>query len=118
MSALGTPMKKRTPFAFITCTNTLGNSLLFSDQTAQDESTDGRDFALPTPLGGLAGEALHSLALGNVYSFHKLLHLERPKEYDGLETIVIIGVGGVTSKQAAARMTKAGAGVIGCAFFS
>lgn len=104
--------ERRSPFAFLTCTNTLGNSLLFPDQVSPRSGS--RDFAVPTALGGLAGEALHALSLGNVFTFHKLLHLERPQEYDGLEKIVIIGVGGVTTKQAVGRMTKAGAQVVGC----
>ncbi|PBK70313.1 FMN-linked oxidoreductase [Armillaria solidipes] len=111
----GGVMKKRSPFAFLTCTNTLGNSLLYPDQVAHNESTSGSEFAVPTGLGGLAGEALHALSLGNVFTFHKLLHTDRPKEYDGLEKIVIIGVGGVTSKQAVERMNRAGAEVVGCA---
>ncbi|KAK0473550.1 hypothetical protein EDD18DRAFT_1323757 [Armillaria luteobubalina] len=111
----GGVMKKRSPFAFLACTNTLGNSLLYPDQVAHNESTSGSDFAVPTGLGGLAGEALHALSLGNVFTFHKLLHTDRPKEYDGLEKIVIVGVGGVTSKQAVERMNRAGAEVVGCA---
>ncbi|KAF8917571.1 hypothetical protein CPB85DRAFT_1476523 [Mucidula mucida] len=111
----GGAMKRSSPFAFLTCTNTLGNSLLFPDQVAHNEKSGGQDYAVPTALGGLAGEALHALSLGNVFTFHRLLHIERPKEYDGLERIVIIGVGGVTTKQAVARMTKAGAEVVGAA---
>jgi dihydroorotate dehydrogenase (fumarate) len=42
-------------FAFLTCTNTLGNSLLFGDQV--------REAREEPAFGGLAGEALHALAL-------------------------------------------------------
>jgi dihydroorotate dehydrogenase (fumarate) len=90
-------------FAFFTCTNTLGSSLMFSP------SEDGDSFALPTPLGGLAGESIHALSLGNVYSFRKAL------DEAGLQKIRIIGVGGVLDKQGAERMRKAGASIVGCA---
>ncbi|KAG6857653.1 hypothetical protein H0H87_010222 [Tephrocybe sp. NHM501043] len=104
------------PFAFFTCTNTLGNSLLFGDQSTRlTPSTNGENiptFAVPTVLGGLAGDALHSLALGNVYTFSQLL---REPGNSSLRNISIIGVGGVTSKAAAERMRQAGATVVGCA---
>lgn len=100
----------KVPFAFLTCTNTLGNSLLFADQTTGDRT----EFAVPTALGGLAGEALHPLALGNVYTFKKLLSSPKAQN-SGLSGMKIIGVGGVTSKAAAKRMKNAGADVIGCA---
>jgi dihydroorotate dehydrogenase (fumarate) len=98
----------KSPFAFVTCTNTLGSSLLFGSQTS---GTD-LGFALPTPLGGLAGEAIHSLALGNVYSFTHLLaeHAE-----PALHGVAVIGVGGVTSPGAVERMRRAGARVVGAA---
>lgn len=101
------------PFVFLTCTNTLGNSLLFSEQSSAllDHPTS-QDFAVPTALGGLAGDSLHALALGNVYTFDQLLH--KP-DSGPMKDITIIGVGGVTSKEAAERMKKAGAGVVGCA---
>ncbi|TFK40921.1 hypothetical protein BDQ12DRAFT_625968 [Crucibulum laeve] len=99
------------PFSFLTCTNTLGNSLLFSDQTVSSVDIEtGSDFALPTVIGGLAGEALHALALGNVYTFSQLV-----RNRASLNTITIIGAGGVTSKEATMRMRKAGAAVVGCA---
>ncbi|KAK7466447.1 dihydroorotate dehydrogenase [Stygiomarasmius scandens] len=93
----------RNPFAFLTCTNTLGNTLLFQPSL---------DFALPTPLGGLAGDAIHALSLGNIYTFRQLLS---ESEDAALRDVKLIGVGGVTSKEAAERMRKAGADVVGCA---
>ncbi|KAF9015406.1 hypothetical protein BDQ17DRAFT_1418479 [Cyathus striatus] len=96
------------PISFFTCTNTLGNSLLFSEQG--DPVDDRAQFALPTVVGGLAGDLLHPLALGNVYTFNQLL-----QNHKKLKNIVIIGAGGVTSKEAAKRMRKAGAAVVGCA---
>ncbi|GLB36571.1 putative TRAPP complex subunit trs31 [Lyophyllum shimeji] len=110
---------KRCPFAFFTCTNTLGNSLLFADQATAgtqpgpgESAAPAHSFAVPTGLGGLAGEALHALALGNVYTFAQLL---REPANAALAGIAIIGVGGVTSKAAADRMRRAGAAVVGCA---
>lgn len=107
----------KSPFAFLTCTNTLGNSLLFAEQTttaADDATSQASAFALPTPLGGLAGDALHALALGNVFTFKQLLATQDAREH-GLGKIKIIGVGGVTSAEAAARMRRAGADAVGSA---
>ncbi len=109
--------------SFLTCTNTLGNSLFFADQCAPirsppspsngDSSSLGR-FALPTGLGGLAGEALHPLALGNVYRFSQILQgLEKERSF--ASRIKVVGVGGVTSKEARDRMTRAGADAVACA---
>ncbi|KAK1225991.1 dihydroorotate dehydrogenase [Marasmius sp. AFHP31] len=95
------------PISFMTCTNTLGNSLMFSEEA--DEGGKFK-FAVPTATGGLAGEALHSLALGNVFTFTELLAKDTE-----LKDIAIIGVGGVTNGQAASRMRQAGAKVVGCA---
>jgi dihydroorotate dehydrogenase (fumarate) len=101
----------RNPIAYFACTNTLGNSLLFAEQV--EVAPVGSAFAVPTALGGLAGDALHALALGNVYSFARLLAAETPAS--GLREIVIVGIGGVTSAEAAARMRAAGAAVVGSA---
>lgn len=119
------------PFAFFTSTNTLGNSLLFSDQAlwskhiqesrdngdGGDIDADGilanaRTFSLPTVLGGLAGEAIHSLSLGNVYSLTRALG---EHEDESIRAIIVIGVGGVTTKEAHRRMRQAGARVVACA---
>lgn len=107
--------------SFLTCTNTLGNTLLFSDQSisitspspSNDDSTSLANFALPTVLGGLAGEALHPLALGNVYRFSQMLRSSRT--WPPVSKIKIIGVGGVTSKEARERMMMAGADAVACA---
>ena len=111
------------PFAFLTSTNTLGQTLFFAEQAApipgQSVAADSDDgavapalFALPTGLGGMAGEALHPLALGNVYTLRRLLDAHADTS---LCDILIIGVGGVTTREAHARMRKAGAAVVGCA---
>jgi dihydroorotate dehydrogenase (fumarate) len=107
-NASGTP---KSAFAFLTCTNTLGNSLLFSNQTTTDSALP---FAVPTILGGVAGETLHPLALGNVFTFKQLLNSNEAITA-GLGDVRIIGVGGVTSMEAVVRMKQAGADVVGCA---
>lgn len=99
--------EKRCPVSFLTSTNTLGNSLLFSSS-----ATDR--FALPTPLGGLAGESIHALSLGNVFTFKRLISSQTYVD-KGLGDLKVIGVGGVTSKAAVERMREAGADAVGCA---
>ncbi|KAI0767898.1 hypothetical protein BC629DRAFT_1292789 [Irpex lacteus] len=99
------------PFAFVTCTNTLGSCLLFADET-NNEAAETNEFALPTALGGLGGEALHPLALGNVYSFSKIF---AEHEDPAIRGIKVIGVGGVTTPEARQRMIRAGASVVACA---
>jgi dihydroorotate dehydrogenase (fumarate) len=103
----------RNPIAFLTCTNTLGSSLLFADQTTEPQDTlvPGH-FAVPTALGGLAGESIHALSLGNVYTFKQLL---AGCSDEAMKQIVVIGVGGVTTPEAVDRMRRAGASVVGCA---
>ncbi|KAJ7048142.1 hypothetical protein C8F01DRAFT_1195102 [Mycena amicta] len=100
----------RSPIAYLACTNTLGNSLLFAEQV---EDAISPEFAVPTALGGLAGDSLHPLALGNVRSFAQALASEGPSS--GLQDLVIVGIGGVTSAAAAARMRKTGASIVGSA---
>lgn len=100
------------PIAYFTCTNTLGNSLAFADQTTPDAKMDMSRFAVPPGLGGLAGEAIHSLSLGNVYTFSR--HLAESDD-PAMREIVIIGAGGVTSPEAVQRMNRAGAKIVGCA---
>jgi dihydroorotate dehydrogenase (fumarate) len=109
-SAVDDSGKRKNPFAFLTCTNTLGSCLLFPDQVMSPISED----AVPQALGGLAGESIHALSLGNVYKFSRLL---TGSADEAMRSISIIGVGGVTSKEAVERMKKAGAKVVGCATF-
>ncbi|CCA68619.1 related to dihydroorotate dehydrogenase a [Serendipita indica DSM 11827] len=97
----------RNPFSFFTCTNTLGSCVM-----VQDNAPNGESVALPTKYGGLAGEPLHYLALGNVMAFSELL-ASHPDP--AMKEIGIIGVGGVTSPQAFQRMRKAGASAVACA---
>ena len=115
--------RRANPFAFLASTNTLGQTLFFAEQAAPfpgqsvaAPSNGGAAtpaiFAVPTGLGGMAGEALHPLALGNVYTLRRLLDAHADAS---LCDILIIGVGGVTTQEAHARMRKAGAAVVGCA---
>ncbi|KAJ7806139.1 hypothetical protein B0H14DRAFT_2876684 [Mycena olivaceomarginata] len=69
--------------------------------------TEERAFAVPTALGGIAGDSLHPLALGNVYSFARLLEAEDLES--GLKNLVIFGIGG------GAECAKAGASIVGSA---
>lgn len=49
--------------SFITCTNTLGTNVLFSEQVDNGSSGES-DFALSSAFGGMAGDAIHALSLG------------------------------------------------------
>jgi len=117
----GDESRRISPFAFLTSTNTLGQTLFFAEQAsllsgkaaaASDDATPPAEFALPVALGGMAGEALHPLALGNVYTLRRLLDAH---EESSLREISIIGVGGVTTRAAHVRMRRAGASVVACA---
>ncbi|ELU41837.1 dihydroorotate oxidase [Rhizoctonia solani AG-1 IA] len=103
------------PIAFLTCTNTLGSSVLFQDQiipSSFGKPSEDFDFAVPTVYGGLAGDAIHPLSLGNVHRFSSLLKAHSDIK---LRNIAVIGVGGVTSNEAALRMIRAGATLVECA---
>lgn len=117
--------RRTSPFAFLTSTNTLGQTLFYAEQAvppalapsgsktaAGDASDNATEFALPVALGGMAGEALHPLALGNVYTLRRLLDAH---ENASLHEICIIGAGGVTTRAAHLRMRRAGASVVACA---
>ncbi|EIW65060.1 FMN-linked oxidoreductase, partial [Trametes versicolor FP-101664 SS1] len=69
-------------------------------------------FALPPALGGMGGEAIHPISLGNVYTFARMLAAHPDA---AMRRVRVIGIGGVTSAAAAARMRAAGASVVGCA---
>ncbi|KAF5337019.1 hypothetical protein D9611_003412 [Ephemerocybe angulata] len=111
----GIMVSSRSPISFFACTNTLGSSLLFPEQVVAAQSADSQ-FAVPSATGGLSGESVHALALGNVYTFTQLLRGPEAR-FPSLSKIKIIGVGGVTSKEAMERMRKAGAGAVACATF-
>jgi dihydroorotate dehydrogenase (fumarate) len=90
---------------FVTATNTLGSSLVLNDECQPVLASEAG-----TGIGGLAGAALHPLALGNVATLRKVLdQREETKE------VFIIGVGGVSDHGGFERMKKAGAGAVAVA---
>lgn len=103
ISALLESSKGRCPISFITATNTLGTSLVFSGSLVPAlNSSNG------TGIGGLAGSALHPLALGNVATIRRMLDA-----HELLQHIEIIGVGGVGDAASYERMRTVGAAAVG-----
>ncbi|TFY70067.1 hypothetical protein EVJ58_g2 [Rhodofomes roseus] len=109
----------RSPFAFLTCTNTLGGSVVFAGEIDLSSAPPSLGsgpaptaFALPTALGGLGGERLHALALGTVLGFSRAL-AAHPSP--AVRAIKVIGVGGVKDRASADRMRAAGACAVACA---
>lgn len=91
------------PISFITATNTLGSCLVLdSNLTAALKSSSG------SGIGGLAGSALHPLALGNVATLRRMLD-----SHADLKHVEIIGVGGVDDKAGYERMRAVGAAAVG-----
>jgi len=91
------------PISFLTATNTLGNCLVVSESAIPAlSSTNG------TGIGGLAGSALHPLALGNIATLRHML--DAHEELKGIE---IIGVGGVGDAAGYGRMRSVGAAAVG-----
>ncbi|PNS19811.1 hypothetical protein CAC42_7778 [Sphaceloma murrayae] len=102
-SASGTLVEDLLPVDFVTATNTLGNCLLLDG-----EGKPVLGSASGSGIGGMAGAALHPLALGNVRTIRSMLDAD-PR----LRGIEIIGVGGVEDADGYGRMRKAGAKVVG-----
>ena len=94
------PQYCQSPIDFITATNTLGSCLAIDSSTKLPaiNSSNG------SGIGGLAGAALHPLALGNVRTIRRMLD-----EHPDLKHIYIIGVGGVSDASGFTRMKEAGA---------
>ena len=99
------------PISFITATNTLGNCLVLSEPALPPNTPT----AIPainsssgTGIGGLAGSALHPLALGNVATLRRMLDAHKE-----LKHIEIIGVGGVSDAAGYKRMRGVGASAVG-----
>ncbi|KAB8339173.1 hypothetical protein FH972_022108 [Carpinus fangiana] len=63
-----------------------------------------------TGIGGMAGSALHALALGNVARLRAMLD-----SHESLKQIQIIGVGGVSDGEGCRRMRAAGASAVAVA---
>lgn len=89
------------PISFITATNTLGTCLILDPA---DDFTPVLNSANGTGIGGLAGAALHPLALGNVHTIRRMLDA-----HESLSHISIIGVGGVADAAGFRRMRSVGA---------
>ncbi|CCX05890.1 hypothetical protein FPQ18DRAFT_132973 [Pyronema domesticum] len=100
-----------TTLSFVTAVNTLGSCLDLSLDLTSDE--DGWKPTLEseagTGIGGLGGEMIHRLALGNVNTIRRRL------DKAGLTDILVIGVGGVSDKASMERMLTVGAGAVGVA---
>lgn len=103
ISALLESTMSRCPISFITATNTLGSSLVLSTSC-----TPALNSSTGTGIGGLAGSALHPLALGNVATIRRMLDAHEP-----LQHIEIIGVGGVSDAAGYERMRTVGAAAVG-----
>jgi len=63
-----------------------------------------------TGIGGMAGDALHPLALGNVKTIRQLLDAST---HESIKDISIIGIGGVKDRSGYQRMKSVGAAVVG-----
>ena len=103
ISALLESSKSHCPISFITATNTLGSSLVLSESL-----TPALSSSTGTGIGGLAGSALHPLALGNVATIRRMLDM-----HELLQHIEIIGVGGVSDAAGYERMRAVGAAAVG-----
>lgn len=92
------------PLSFITATNTLGSCLVFGP----DGTTPALRSATGEGIGGMAGSALHPLALGNVFTIRRMLNTNERLRY-----IALIGVGGVSDRGGYERMRSVGATAVG-----
>ncbi|KAK6340956.1 dihydroorotate dehydrogenase [Orbilia brochopaga] len=113
--------------SFITATNTLGNSLFLEPIKPSNSSTSDNTTSTPkddsalqmrsaisseagTGVGGLAGESIHPLSLGNVFTIRRMLDASARQE---VQDIVVIGAGGVKDADGYRRMRAAGAVAVG-----
>ncbi|EPE30092.1 FMN-linked oxidoreductase [Glarea lozoyensis ATCC 20868] len=95
----------RYPLSFITATNTLGSCLVLGEHNISSlGSANGMG------IGGMAGDALHPIALGNVKTIRSMLDASG---YQALKAIQLIGVGGVKDKAGFERMKSVGAAAVG-----
>ncbi len=95
------------PIQFIVSTNTLGSSLLLQ---SQDLPNTVLKSMAGTGIGGMAGAPIHPLALGNVYTLRKMLD-----QHPELQSLQLIGVGGVSDIGGYQRMKAVGAYAVGIA---
>ncbi|KAK5146026.1 dihydroorotate dehydrogenase [Rachicladosporium monterosium] len=102
------------PVDFVTATNTLGSCLVLAGDDdvgvggGGGEGIPAIDSATGEGIGGMAGSALHPLALGNVRMIRRML--DEHEEFRGVD---VIGVGGVGGKGGYQRMRAVGAKVVG-----
>ncbi|KAI9778568.1 MAG: dihydroorotate dehydrogenase [Candelina submexicana] len=89
--------------SFITATNTLGGCLILDQETDHPALSSSSG----TGIGGLAGAALHPIALGTVKALRNMLERD-----DIFWQIDIIGVGGVSDSASYGRMRSVGAGAV------
>ncbi|MFH0987444.1 MAG: dihydroorotate oxidase [Patescibacteria group bacterium] len=84
------------PISFISCINSLGNSLIIDPEkeSVVIKATEG--------YGGLSGEYIKPIALGNVRRFYELLKDE----------VAIMGIGGIKTGQEAFEFLLAGADAV------
>lgn len=93
------------PISFITATNTLGSCLILNeDGNPALGSVSGEG------IGGMAGDALHPLALGNVKTIRNMLDASTNPD---ICKIAIIGIGGVSDAAGYNRMVGVGAAAVG-----
>ncbi|TVY47437.1 Dihydroorotate dehydrogenase (fumarate) [Lachnellula occidentalis] len=75
------------PISFITATNTLGSCLVL-----REDGKPALGSANGEGIGGMAGEAIHALSLGNVKTIRTMLNASKHAE---IRKIAIIGIGGI-----------------------
>ena len=92
------------PVDFITAINTLGSCLVVADT----EGSPALNSSSGQGIGGMAGAPLHPLALGNVKTIREMLD-----QHEQLNSIDIIGIGGVSDQAGFQRMKAVGAKVVG-----
>ncbi|RFU23653.1 hypothetical protein B7463_g12685, partial [Scytalidium lignicola] len=93
------------PISFITATNTLGSCIVL-DESLKPALASGNSIG----TGGLAGDALHPLALGNVKTLRSLLDSSK---WSHIRKLSIIGIGGVRDSEGYKRMKSVGADYVG-----
>ncbi|KAI1778380.1 dihydroorotate dehydrogenase-like protein [Hypoxylon cercidicola] len=91
------------PASFVTATNTLGSCLVLSSSYPPVTAR-----LAGTGVGGMAGAALHPLALGNVRALRDLLDAAPQTRH-----VQVIGVGGVEDAEGFCRMKNVGAAAVG-----
>ena len=103
LSSSSQSLHRPCPISFITATNTLGNCLVLDPTTSNPALNSNNG----TGIGGLAGSALHPLAMGNVATLRRMLDA-----HEELKDIEIIGVGGISDAAGYERMRSVGASAV------